>query len=231
MNVRIGLIRKKPDWTREAFLQYWRATHGPLAARMPNLREYWQNVVTERMRRILSVPPGPWDFDGFSQLWFNDDQQASSAVKDSEFARALIDDEQHFLGTLHIVTAIQHVVVTVPAYAGRGALWKRMSLVKRCPDITEDDFRREWEMHEELIRKVPGVRGYRRNVVIGRERIKGQPCGYEDLPIDGIVELWFETPQTLEAAFASPPGKRTMAHAQTFLSEITAFLVRERRIV
>ena len=98
MNVRIGLIRKKPDWTREAFLQYWRATHGPLAARIPNLREYWQNVVTERMRRILSVPPGPWDFDGFSQLWFNDDQQASSAVKDSEFARALIDDEQHFPG-------------------------------------------------------------------------------------------------------------------------------------
>jgi uncharacterized protein (TIGR02118 family) len=135
MNVRIGLIRKKRDWTREAFLQYWRATHGPLAARMPNLREYWQNVVTERMRRILSVPPGPWEFDGLSQLWFDDVQQASSAVKDSEFARALIADEQHFLGALHIVTAIQHVVVTVPGDAGRAALWKRMSIVKRRPDI------------------------------------------------------------------------------------------------
>jgi len=94
MNVRMGLIRKKPDWTREAFLQYWRGTHGPLAARMPNLREYWQNAVTERMQRVLSAPPGPWDFDGFSQLWFDDVQQARSAVEDSEFARALIADEQ-----------------------------------------------------------------------------------------------------------------------------------------
>ena len=57
------------------------------------------------------------------------------------------------------------------------------------------------------------------------------PCGHDELPIDGIVELWFESPQTLEAAFASPAGQRTMAHAKTFLAEITAFLVEEHRIV
>ena len=231
MNVRMGLIRKKPDWTREAFLQYWRATHGPLAARMPNLREYWQNAVTERMQRVLSVPRGPWDFDGFSQLWFDDVQQAQSAVKDSEFARALIADEQHFLRALHIVTAVQHVVVNVPKDAGRAALWKRMSIVKRRPDITEDDFRREWEMHEVLIRPVPGVRGYRRNVVIGRERIKGQPCGYEDLPIDGIVELWFDDADAMQTGFASPAGQAATMHAKEFLAEITTFAVVEHRMV
>jgi hypothetical protein len=64
-----------------------------------------------------------------------------------------------------------------------------------------------------------------------RELVKGQPCSYEQLPIDGIVELWFESPTTLEAAFASPQGQRTMAHAKTFLAEITAFLVVEHRIV
>ncbi len=166
MNVRMGLLRKKPDWTREAFLQYWRGTHGPLAARMPNLHEYRQNAVTERMQRVLSVPPGSWDFDGFSQLWFDGVQQASSAVEDSEFACALIADEQHFLSTLHIITAIQHFVVNVPTDAGRDTLWKRMSIATRRHDSTEDDFRREWRIHEALIKKVPGVRGYRRNVVI-----------------------------------------------------------------
>ena len=169
--------------------------------------------------------------DGFSQLWFEDVQQASSAVKDGEFARALIADEQHFLSTLHIVTAIQHVVVNVPADAGRAALWKRVSIVKRRPDITEDDFRREWEMHEALIRKVPGVRGYRRNVVIGRERIKGQPCGYEDLPIDGIVELWFDDAAAMQAGFASPSGQAATTHAKEFLAEITTFAVVEHRVV
>ena len=231
MNVRMGLLRKKADWTREAFLQYWRATHGPLAARMPNLREYWQNAVTERMQRVLSAPQGPWDFDGFSQLWFDDVQQARLAVQDSEFARALIADEQRFLGTLHIVTAIQHVVLNVPTAAVQGALWKRMSIVKRRADITEDDFRREWEMHEEPISKVPGVRGYRRNVVIGRERIKGQPCGYEDLPIDGIVELWFDDAAAMQAGFASPSGQAAITHAKEFLAEITTFAVVEHRVV
>ncbi|MDO8771404.1 MAG: EthD domain-containing protein [Burkholderiaceae bacterium] len=78
---------------------------------------------------------------------------------------------------------------------------------------------------------MPGVSGYRKNVVIQRELVKGQPCNYEQLPIDGIVELWFEDPTTLDAAFASPQGQKTMAHAKTFLSQITAFLVQERRVV
>ena len=39
---------------------------------------------------------------------------------------------------------------------------------------------------------MPGIAGYRQNVVIARERVKGQPCDCDELPIDGIVELWFE---------------------------------------
>jgi hypothetical protein len=45
------------------------------------------------------------------------------------------------------------------------------------------------------------------------------------------VELWFENVETLANAFASPAGRKTMEHAKTFLSEITAFLVSEHRIV
>ena len=68
-------------------------------------------------------------------------------------------------------------------------------------------------------------------MVVERERVKGQRCDHAELPIDGIVELWFADAETLDAAFASPAGQVTMAHAMTFLSEITAFLVTERRIV
>jgi hypothetical protein len=45
------------------------------------------------------------------------------------------------------------------------------------------------------------------------------------LPIDGIVELWFENTETLNSAFASPQGVKTMQHATTFIDEITTFLV------
>jgi len=231
MKVRMGLLWKKPDWTMDAFRAYWRDKHGPLAARAPNLREYWQNFVTDRIQRGIDFARGPWDFDGFSQLYFDDSLQAHHAFTNSEIAAALIADEQRFLGDLHIVTAEQNVVIPVPASPKREALLKRVSTLKRRPDVSEDDFRREWIVHRDLVSQMPGVAGYRQNVVIERERIKGKPCGYEELPIDGIVELWFENAATLEAAFGSPAGRTTMKHALTFLAEITAFAVQEERVV
>jgi len=231
MKVRMGLLWKKPDWTMDAFRAYWRDKHGPLAARAPNLREYWQNFVTDRIQRGIDFARGPWDFDGFSQLYFDDSRQAHHAFTKSEIAAALIADEQRFLGDLHIVTAEQNVVIPVPASPKREALLKRVSTLKRRPDVSEDDFRREWIVHRDLVSQMPGVAGYRQNVVIERERIKGKPCGYEELPIDGIVELWFKNAATLEAAFGSPAGRTTMKHALTFLAEITAFAVQEERVV
>lgn len=231
MNVRMGLLRKKQGWTDEHFREYWRNTHGPLAARAPNLREYWQNLVTDRLQRGIDFARGPWDFDGVSQLWFDDAKHADHAFRDSDMAAALIEDEDRFLGDLHIVTARQDIVIPVPEDATRARLLKRISTLKRRPTLTEDDFRREWVIHRDLVRKMPGVSAYRQNVVLSRERVKGIPCGYQELPIDGIVELWFESTDSLNAAFSSPAGQTTMAHAKTFLSEITAFVVVEQRIV
>ena len=231
MNVRMGLIRKKPDWSTEKFSEYWRDQHGALAKRAPGLRGYWQNPVTERLQRGIDFPRGPLDFDGFSQLWFDDVGKANHAFNDSELAADLIADENYFLGDLHIVTAEQRVVIELPEPQARARLLKRMSILKRRPDISEEDFRREWKVHGDLVRKMPGVSAYRQNVVIARELVKGEPCGYDDLPIDGIVELWFEDAATLEAAFGSEAGKETMAHAKTFLAEITAFVVAERQVL
>jgi uncharacterized protein (TIGR02118 family) len=106
-----------------------------------------------------------------------------------------------------------------------------MSIITRLPSLSEEDFRREWKVHGEFVRKMPGVSAYRQNVVVAREREKGKPCEYEALPIDGIVELWFEDETTLQDAFNSPAGQAAMAHAKTFLGQITAFLVNERQIV
>lgn len=230
MNIRMGLIRKKPDWTFDTFNAYWRDHHGPLAARAPGLREYWQNPVTDRLQRGIDFARGPWDFDGFSQLTFDDVQKADRAFGDGSLAAELSADEQHFLGGLHIVTAEPSVVIPLPAPQERARLLKRMSIITRLPSLSEEDFRREWKVHGELVRKMPGVSAYRQNVAVARERDKGRPCDYDTLPIDGIVELWFEDAETLQDAFASPTGRNTMAHAKTFLGEITAFLVNERRV-
>lgn len=231
MKVRMGLISKKSDWSHDDFAKYWREKHGPLAARAPELREYWQNLVTERLQRGIDFARGPWDFDGISQLSFDDVDHASKAFVSSDLAAAFIADENRFIGELHIITAERFEVIAVPDVPTRGRLLKRMSVLKRRADITQDDFRREWKVHGELVRQMRGVEAYRQNVVIERELTKGRACDYDQFPMDGMVELWFEDVETLAKAFASPQGQRTMAHAKTFLSEITAFLVSEQRIL
>lgn len=230
MNMRMGLIRKRPDWSDEDFDSYWRDVHGPLAARAPGLREYWQNRVVDREQRGIEFPRGAWAFDGLSQLSFDDVGEAGRAFGSGAVAADLIADEARFLGGLHIVTAEPSVVVPLPPPAERARLLKRMSIITRSPGLTEADFRREWRLHADHVRQMPGVSAYRQNAVVGRELVKGTPCSHEDLPIDGIVELWFRDEASLQAAFGSPEGRTTMAHARSFLGEITAFLVEERRI-
>ncbi len=231
MTIRMGLIRKKPDWPYEKFDAYWRDHHGPLAAGAPNLRSYWQNPVTDRAQRGIAFERGPWDFDGFSQLAFDDAKKADQAFGDGRVAEELVADEERFLGGLHIVTAEPSVVIPLPATAERAKLLKRMSLITRLPGMSEAEFRHEWKVHGEHVKKMPGVGAYRQNVIVARERVKGVPCGYDDLPIDGIVEMWFRDEASLQAAFGSPAGEVTMAHAKSFLGQITAFLVAERQIV
>lgn len=229
--VRMGLLHKKPDWTDAQFSDYWKEHHGPLAAGAPGLHAYWQNPVVDRLQRGIDFARGPWDFDGFSQLWFDSIGSGGQAFGSGERADKLRADEAHFLGEFHIVGCEQTEVIALPAAPERAKLLKRISTLRRRPDIDEATFRHEWKVHADHVRRMPGVSGYRQNVIVARERIKGTPCGYDELPIDGIVELWFESPETLNAAFASPAGQVTMAHAKTFLHEITAFLVEERRVV
>ena len=52
-----------------------------------------------------------------------------------------------------------------------------------------------------------------------------------DLPIDGVVELWFEDTEVLNRAFASPQGMQAMKHAASFIDEITTFMVETHVVV
>jgi uncharacterized protein (TIGR02118 family) len=227
--MRMGLLKKKPDWSDEEFRRYWRERHGPLASQLPGLRAYRQNHVVDAQQYDLGDLGSQMLFDGFSQLWFDDGVRMRGALS-AGIGADLMRDESHFIGTLHIVAAESRTVVQPPDT--QGTLVKRMSVLKRCAGVPAEDFRREWsEGYAGLVQAMPGVRGYRQNRVVERERVKGTPCAYEALPIDGIAELWFDDLQSMERAFSSAPGREAMAHAKTFAAEITRFLVREYRVV
>jgi len=227
MIVRTGLIKKQPDWSDEDFRRYWLGHHGALASKLPGLRRYEQNHVIDQAQRGISYERGPEQLDGFSMLWF-DSEEAMRAAIATDAGRALVADEDYFIGNLRIVALDQ--VEVIPPATDR-PLIKRMSLLRRRPDVSAERFKHEWRVeHARLVRETPGMLGYRQNLIIHREVPKGTPVGYEDLPIDGIVELWFESTESLNRAFASPEGVTLMAHAREFIAEITTFLV-ERHVI
>ncbi len=228
MITRMGLLRKRDDLSAEAFRRHWREIHGPLAARLPGLRRYHQNHVVDREQRGIGHARGSHDFDGISELWF-DDLPSMSAAFAGDFVRRLGEDEAAFIGGIHVITAIQHVVVPTPPGA---PLLKRMSTLRRRPDVSAEDFRREWfDVHSFLVRRLPQVKGYTQNLIFDRSHGRGKPANYDELPIDGIVELWFEDLDGLGAAFESDAGRTLMSHAGEFISEISTFLVDTHAVV
>jgi uncharacterized protein (TIGR02118 family) len=228
MIVRMGLLNKKPEWSQEDFRRYWSDTHGPVAARLPGLRSYLQHHVVDSAQRGISYKRGPEQLDGFSELSFDDDA-AMSAAFNSDVAPSLAEDEARFLGRLRIVAVDRREVIPPDA---RKPLIKRMSLLRRRADVDAETFEREWRVeHARLVKLMPGIEGYRQNLVIERQVVKGTPCAYPELPVDGVVELWFSSTEQLNEAFSSPQGAQTMKHAQSFIDEITTFIVETRRVI
>jgi uncharacterized protein (TIGR02118 family) len=73
---------------------------------------------------------------------------------------------------------------------------KRISLVRRLPELDRDEFARRWlGEHVEIARRLPGLLEYRIDVL--------RPEGIE-LPYDGIAVTRFDSRAAAEAAFAVP---------------------------
>ena len=228
MIVRMGLLQKKAGLESAEFRSHWRNSHGPLAAKLPGLRRYHQNHVVDRQQRGISYARGSLDFDGISELWF-DDLPSMQRAFSTDLVDELAADESTFIGDLKLVTAIQHQVV--PVAAGQ-PLIKRLSTLKRRPDVSAEQFQREWfDVHSMLVRRLPQVKGYTQSLIFDRAHGRGRPIGYDELPVDGIVELWFRDADALEAAFGSASGETLMTHAKEFLAEISTFLVECHEIV
>lgn len=228
MIVRMGLLQQRKDLGNDAFRRHWREEHGPMAAGLPGLRRYHQNHVVDRQQRGISYPRSGYEIDGISQLWFDDFPSMYRAYA-SDLVPKLGEDEKEFIGDLKLITTVPHIVIPKPAGV---PLIKRMSTIRRRPDVSPETFMNEWfDTHSYLVKRLPGVMGYTQNLVVDRSLGRGKPATYDELPIDGIVELWFENMDRLHAAFASDIGKTTTTHGAEFISEVSTFLVEAHEVV
>jgi uncharacterized protein (TIGR02118 family) len=228
MIVRMGLLKRRSGMSPAAFRNHWREIHGPIAARLPGLRRYHQNHIVDTAQRGIDYPRGPLTIDGISELGFDDQQAMERAIK-SDAMEALAADEANLIDDIHVITAEQHLVIPTPSAV---PLLKRMSTLKRRQDVSPETFRHEWfEVHSLLVKRLPQVKGYTQNLVLDRRHGRSGPASREELPIDGIVELWFEDVSNLESAFRSPAGVTLMTHAREFIAEISTYLVEVYEVV
>ena len=87
---------------------------------------------------------------------------------------------------------------------------KVIYVLHRRPDMDAGEFCRYWrDVHGPLAAGMPGLRRYIQDYPL--------PDSSRDLPCDGIAELWFDSPEEMQAAFASPEGVATMADSPNFL--------------
>jgi len=81
---RIGLIRRKPSLTHEAFVSHWLNVHAPMARSLPGLRRYCVNFVDrDRFPKF--------GYDGFSELWFDSEADLVKAFESPQGVALLAD--------------------------------------------------------------------------------------------------------------------------------------------
>jgi len=100
---------------------------------------------------------------------------------------------------------------------------KRVSLVRRRPDLSHDEFVAYWlGPHAEIAREMPGAIAYIVNIARDPE-----VAGW-----DGFAEVWFESLEAAEAAFASEPfASRIRADRPKFVGEQVIFFADEVSVI
>ncbi len=104
---------------------------------------------------------------------------------------------------------------------------KLVALLKRKPHLTREEFARRWlEDHTRISAQLPGLLGYRINIATSR-----QPGGSGEEPLyDGTAEMWWESIDAMETAFASEVGAAAGADADQF-AEVRIHLYTDEHII
>ena len=116
---------------------------------------------------------------------------------------------------------------------------KRVTLMTRKPGMTREAFADYWtRVHAPLLASHPAVKRLTINVTQAFVRFSVRNEDPAD-PLrsaivtqtpDGIVELWFEDHDSMNAMYASDFSRRLVADAEHFVGAIATFIVDEREI-
>jgi uncharacterized protein (TIGR02118 family) len=103
---------------------------------------------------------------------------------------------------------------------------KVVLLLHRRADLSIDEFRHYWhQTHRPLLERLPGLRRLVLNDVLPSPEGAQPVC-------DGIAEDWFDSVESMQAAFASPEAQAITADVANFLdlSRFQILMVAEQEV-
>ncbi|GAC1322656.1 MAG: hypothetical protein NVSMB13_01400 [Mycobacteriales bacterium] len=116
MLVQLGFYKRKPGISVEEFQRHWREVHGPMLREYPELARHVVRYVQHHLRPSTFPNVFPLEYDGFSEMWHEDEAQYQALRDEPLFQNMVLPDEEHFLDTKATrIAAFDHQIVQVGA--------------------------------------------------------------------------------------------------------------------
>ena len=113
----------------------------------------------------------------------------------------------------------------------RRKLIKRISLLTRKPGMSKEEFLKHWNDHLPISHDVPGLRRYVLCHIVSEPVRTDVALVWDIGEVDGIAETWFDDQAATDRAFASPEGRRWLAHGASFIGRQKTFVVEEEVVI
>jgi uncharacterized protein (TIGR02118 family) len=212
-------FRRAPGMDPDEFLRRWHE-HAEHVLAVPGVRGYMQSPKVGRDEQ--STAP----FDGFSSMWFDDEESAARAAASPE-ARAAREDSATFIDAdgVQAVTTVEHILRDV--VMGPEAV-KLVFFFHRRVGLSPEVYRRHWfEVHGPLVMEYIGsLRRYIQNHAVESAYTAGAEPDF-----DGLVEAYLDDLATLEETEESPEHDLVRSDEPNFIDvNRVAHMVASERI-
>lgn len=200
----------RPGMTEQAFQEYWVNVHAvTYACKIPQIVQY--SVST---RIPLGQETGEPLWSGLADIWLENEQQQLASLQSKELLEGARVDEPRWAAYWRTVVldTDAHVLKAGGGLAAVRDGVKLVALVKRKWGMSLEEFRRHsLEVHGPLDLALPGLRRY------VQCHARDALYGIGETPFDAVSCLWFDSPEAVDAALASPENAAGAADLANFL--------------
>lgn len=219
----INLYRKDPAMSDAEFDEFLNDVYAPLYLAVPQIESFELDRVT--LKEQGDACTDAVQADAFTIERYVDLDAYEQAIA-SEAYKAILRERVKAVDHNETFVCLENVSIPLNT---EGECHKKMTLLGRsAPEVSFEGFTREWfVVHSGCMAKMPTdiFFGYNQHLVIDRI-VNGKHASHEELPFDGILELFFSEASEVSNAFKTiPEGQMTVAHRKEFISTVDPFLV------